>query len=89
MDDALSSMWVVVWTDAWFDHDESAPEDWTPNFVVTSIGFLVRDGAEVLSLAHEVLPDGQYRAVTHIPRSLVVSTTELSKGAGTWQEPHR
>lgn len=69
---------LVTWRDAWFDFDEADPEDTRSDYLVTTVGFLVRQGPRFLSLAQEVLPDGDgYRAVTHIPVSVVGSMTAL------------
>jgi hypothetical protein len=69
---------LVTWRDAWFDFDEVDPEDARSDYLVTTVGFLVRQGPRFLSIAQEVLPDGDgYRAVTHIPVSVVGSLTTL------------
>jgi hypothetical protein len=71
---------AVRWLDAWFDvdlEDASASRD---DYPVVTVGFLLRTG-EVVSIAQEVLPDGDgYRAVTHIPRPLVVAIDRLDGG---------
>lgn len=77
MDDEVVPIFEVVWSDAWFDRDESEPSQWLDKYLVHSIGFLVRDDELVLSLAGEILPDGQYRSVTHVPRNMVVSAKEV------------
>jgi hypothetical protein len=56
---------AVTWRDAWFDFDGNSERD---DYLVRTVGFLVKDGPKFLSLAQEVLPDGDgYRAVTHVP----------------------
>jgi hypothetical protein len=65
-----------IYEDVWFDPDTSEPP-WRPHDVVHAVGFQVRDEAEVLSLASEITQDGGYKAVTHVPRKLVVSCREL------------
>ncbi len=63
---------LVTWRDAWFDFDEPDPEDARADYLVTTVGFLVRNGPRFVSIAQEVLPDGDgFRAVTHIPVSVV------------------
>jgi hypothetical protein len=63
---------VVIWRDAFFDFDQASAEDVRPDYLVHTVGFLLGDGPTFVSLAQEVLPDGDgYRAVTHIPTSLV------------------
>jgi hypothetical protein len=62
---------LVLWHDAWFDLEEPAngyPED----YLVQTVGYLVRETPAVISLAQEVLPsrDG-FRAITHIPRAVI------------------
>lgn len=63
---------VIHWLDAWYDPDEQKQEDWREEYPIKTVGYLVRDEAHVVSIAQEVLPDGEgFRAVTHIPRALV------------------
>ncbi len=66
---------LVRWVDAWFDH-EGKPGDWRAEYEVSTVGWLVRDEGTV-SLAQETLPDGEFRAITHIPRSVVRDVVEL------------
>lgn len=69
---------LVAWHDAWFDLDQSDPDDCRPDYLVRTVGFLVSEGPRFLSIAQEVLPDGDgFRAVTHIPVSIVESVTPL------------
>jgi hypothetical protein len=69
---------LVTWHDAWFDFDQTGPEDCRPDYLVRTVGFLVSDGTRFVSVAQEVLPDGDgFRAVTHIPRSIIESITML------------
>ena len=59
---------LVTWRDAWFDFDEPDPQDARADYLVSTVGFLVRQGPRFVSVAQEVLPDGDgFRAVTHIP----------------------
>jgi hypothetical protein len=69
---------LVRWFDAWFDFERD-PNGWRDEYVVETVGFLVREEAGVISLAQELLPgrDG-YRAITHIPRGVVQSITPLA-----------
>ena len=83
MDDKALPVFQCVWRDAWFDRDESNPLDWTDQYFVHTVGFLVRDEDTVLSLAGEILPDGQFRSVTHIPRALVVTLKEVRQDWNT------
>ena len=64
----------VTWRDAWFEFDQSDPEDARTDYLVTTVGFLVRQGPRFLSIAQEILPDGDgFRAITHIPLAVVQS----------------
>jgi hypothetical protein len=73
---------LVIWRDAFFDFDQVSPEDVRPDYLVHTVGFLLADGPTFVSLAQEVLPDGDgYRAVTHIPRSIVERVLRLEPGA--------
>ena len=63
---------IVTWRDAWFDFDEPDPEDARTDYLVSTVGFLVRQGPRFVSVAQEILPDGDgFRAVTHIPTAIV------------------
>ena len=63
---------LIVWRDAFFDFDQSDAEDVRPDYLVHTVGFLVAEGPRFVSLAQEILPDGDgFRAVTHIPMSIV------------------
>jgi hypothetical protein len=73
---------LVTWHDAWFDFEESDPQDCRPDYLVRTVGFLVNEGPRFLSIAQEILPDGDgFRAVTHIPRSIVEEVTTLTTGS--------
>ena len=69
---------AVTWTDAWFDFDQAEDEEPRADYPVTTVGFLVRNGPRFVSLAQELLPDGDgFRAVTHIPLAVVESISRL------------
>jgi hypothetical protein len=69
---------LVVWRDAWFDFDQKDEEESRSDYLVHTVGFLLSDGPRFVSLAQEVLPDGDgYRAVTHIPLAIVERLTYL------------
>jgi len=70
---------LVTWRDAWFDFDGGDPDGGRDDYLVRTVGFLVRRDTRFLSVAQEILPDGDgFRAVTHIPVSVVASVTLLS-----------
>lgn len=70
---------LVEWHDAWFDFDLAAAEERRPDYVVRTVGFLVAEDPRFLSLAQEVLPEGEgFRAVTHIPVAIVERVRRLS-----------
>ena len=73
---------MVEWHDAWFDLDQLTIEDRRADYLVRTVGFLIDDGPRVVSLAQELLPDGEgFRAVTHIPRPVVQRIVRLKTGA--------
>ncbi len=75
---------VVIWRDAFFDFDQSNAEDIRPDYLVHTVGFLLADGPKFVSLAQEVLPDGDgFRAVTHVPRSIVERVVRLGAALET------
>jgi hypothetical protein len=68
----------VTWRDAWFDFDQPDAEDARSDYLVTTVGFLVRHGPRFVSIAQETLPDGDgFRAITHIPLSVVETMSPL------------
>lgn len=75
---APSPLVLVTWRDAWFDFDEPDPEDARADYLVETVGFLVRSGPRFVSVAQEILPDGDgFRAVTHIPTAVVETIAHL------------
>jgi hypothetical protein len=71
---------LVTWRDAWFDFDEPDPEDVRADYLVSTVGFLVRQSQRFVSVAQEVLPDGDgFRAVTHIPTAVVEKISPLQE----------
>lgn len=74
---------LVIWRDAYFDFDQHDAEDSRPDYLVHTVGFLLSDGPRFVSLAQEVLPDGDgFRAVTHIPVSIVERVLPLNPDLG-------
>ncbi len=72
---------LVEWQDAWFDLDLELPEDRRRDYVVRTVGFLVVDGPRFVSVAQEILPEGDgFRSVTHIPVQIVDRMTRLAAG---------
>lgn len=77
---------MVEWHDAWFDLDLESPDDRRQDYLVRTVGFLVSEGPRFVSLAQEILPDGEgLRAVTHIPLPIVERVIRLERSA----EPDR
>ncbi|MGH7541667.1 MAG: hypothetical protein ACRELC_11770 [Gemmatimonadota bacterium] len=73
-----SPLVMVTWRDAWFEFEEADPDDARSDYLVTTVGFLVRQGSRFVSVAQEILPDGDgFRAVTHIPLPVVRSIATL------------
>jgi hypothetical protein len=69
---------LVTWRDAWFDFDEPDPEDARADYLVSTVGYLVRRNTRFVSVAQEILPDGDgFRAVTHIPVAVVETIARL------------
>jgi hypothetical protein len=70
---------LVTWRDAWFDFDEPDPQEARSDYLVNTVGFLVQRGPRFVSVAQEVLPDGDgFRAVTHIPLAVVEKISPLT-----------
>jgi hypothetical protein len=75
---------LVTWRDAWFDFDQADDEDERPDYLVRTVGFVVREGPRFVSIAQELLPDGDgFRAVTHIPWSVIEGIVTLDPGGGS------
>jgi hypothetical protein len=63
---------LVEWHDAWFDHEQLAIEERRADYIVRTVGFLIDRSPKIVSVAQELLPDGEgFRAVTHIPAAVV------------------
>lgn len=74
---------VAEWHDAWFDFEQSTLEDLRQAYLVRTVGFLVGEGPRFVSLAQEILPDGEgFRAVTHIPLAMVERLVRLDAWEG-------
>jgi len=74
---------MVEWHDAWFDFDLAGPDEARQDYVVRTVGFLVGDGPRFVSIAQEVLPDGEgFRAVSHIPLPIIERLVHLAPGGG-------
>jgi hypothetical protein len=75
---------VAEWHDAWFDFEQSALADLRQAYLVRTVGFLVGEGPRFVSLAQEILPDGEgFRAVTHIPLAIVERLVRLDAWEGS------
>lgn len=71
---------AVSWTDAWFDTDLEATSAIRCDYLVTTVGFLIAENPRFISVAQELLPDGDgFRAVTHIPKVLIEEQHELER----------
>lgn len=69
----LYDVLTVEWRDAYFDFDNLHSKS-RDDYIVNTVGFLISEGPMFLSLAQEILPEGDgYRAVTHIPWDIVVT----------------
>jgi hypothetical protein len=79
---------LVTWRDAWFDFDQALDDDERPDYLVRTVGFVVREGPRFVSIAQELLPDDDgFRAVTHIPWSVVEGIVTLDPGGSTLTAP--
>lgn len=64
----------VTWRDAFYDYDLEG--ELTEDFIVETVGWVLRSGPKFISVASEKLPEG-WRAVTHIPVELVQKVASL------------
>ena len=65
----------VMWKDAMFSDSEETPKP----VPMLTVGFLVEDTKNHISIAHEIGTDGVFRGVTVVPRGIVVSVLVLRK----------
>jgi hypothetical protein len=73
---------MVEWHDAWFDLDLESLDGCREDYLVRTVGFLVSEGPRFVSLAQEILPDGEgLRAITHIPLPIVERIVRLERSA--------
>lgn len=64
----------VTWRDAFHEFEQKDADDARGDYIVHTVGYLVRETEAWVSVAQEILPDGDgLRGVTHIPTSLVVN----------------
>jgi DNA-binding cell septation regulator SpoVG len=69
----------VDWVDALFELDgNGSPPD---SFDVETYGWIVGQNQTFVTVAGERLPDGQYRALTHIPQILIQHIQDLYEGS--------
>lgn len=62
---------VVEWRDAYFDFD-SKDKETRDDYIVSTVGFYLGENPLFITLAQEILPDGDgFRAVTHIPWEII------------------
>ena len=81
---------LILWRDAWFDFDSPDLDDLRDEYLVRTVGWLVREGPRFVSIAQEILPDGDgFRAVTHIPVSVIAERVPLVRPALEVVEPDR
>lgn len=75
-------MVIVEWLDSWFQYPPSGEDNWDAECPMATVGFLVRDDKNVVSVAGEIIAKGDYderfRGITHIPRAVVKSVTTLT-----------
>ena len=65
----------IIWRDAYFQFDSK--EASFDDYLVTTVGYLLDMLNGWYSLAAEILPDGEQRAITKIPIETVQSITTV------------
>lgn len=66
----------IIWKDAVFSDKEEVPKP----VAMLTVGFLVTENDEQISIAHEVdTSDGEFRGVTSVPRGMVTKLTKLGR----------
>ena len=80
---------LCLWHDAFFDFQATDLDDCRDDYIVRTVGYLVKEGPRFVSIAQELLPDQEgFRALTHIPLSIVESITQLYAGPSPVADPH-
>lgn len=70
-------VYEVVWLDHWSDDDETFPHEFIDKMEITTIGYLVRETEDVMSLASGWNAQGQYFTTLHICKPLIVRKKRL------------
>jgi hypothetical protein len=72
---------LVEWQYEWFELEIELPEYRLRDYDLLTVWFLVVEGPRFVSVAQEILPEGDgFRAVTHIPVQIVDRMTRLAAG---------
>jgi len=64
---------LVEWRDAYHDFEWNGEDPHRKDYVVKTSGFYISHDKKWLHFAMEVLPDGAYRGLSHIPVSLIIT----------------
>jgi hypothetical protein len=73
---------VIEWIDASFEGDTADPKELSPLMHLLTVGWLVREDRDSVSVAQEWCEkDGTVRQTCHIPRSGIVSMKRLPAAA--------
>jgi hypothetical protein len=68
----------VTWHDTYFDFDQ--PHEPRFDYLVRTVGYVVSETPTYLSVAAELLPDGDgFRAITHVHRASIHSRVVLER----------
>jgi hypothetical protein len=71
---------AVRWIDASYERGELSAEEMDPLAELETVGFLVREDKDSMSVASERgIDDKHYRHISHIPRSCIVTVRSLGK----------
>lgn len=73
---------LVVWKDAWSDHEWTATDEIKCEpFVVTSCGMVVKENEHGIVLALDQVSSGEINSYGFIPMGMIVSRTQLTSSA--------
>jgi hypothetical protein len=59
---------IVHWIDSSLQNDQVNKEDFPKPVTVTSVGFVIEENSEYLTLARDDMSDGEYRGLCCIPK---------------------
>lgn len=70
----------VTWLDHWCDESDLHPHEFIEEVEVTSVGYLVRETPDLVSLSQSLNNQGQFSSTLHILKPLIRSRRRIRPG---------